>query len=56
MKQVIYDLGVVVGQITQQLRDLMAKVRQSQATKPQTHNMPPVPHPKAWDGKGASER
>jgi hypothetical protein len=51
MKWVIYDLGVVVGQITQQLRDLMAEVRQSQATKPQTHNMPPVPCPKAWDGK-----
>jgi hypothetical protein len=54
MKRVIYDLGVVVGQIAQQSRDLMAEVHQSQATKPRTHNMPPVPRPKAWDGKGGS--
>jgi hypothetical protein len=54
MKQVIYDLGVVVGQIATQLRDLTAEVHQSQATKPRTHNAPPVPRPKAWDGKGGS--
>jgi hypothetical protein len=54
MKRVIYDLAVVVGQIGQQLRDLTAEVCQSQATKPQTHNQPPVPCPKAWDGKGGS--
>jgi hypothetical protein len=54
MKRVIYDLGVVVGQIAQQLCDLTAEARQSQVTKPRTHNMPPVPHPKAWDGKGGS--
>jgi hypothetical protein len=54
MKWVIYDLSVVAGQITQQLQDLMAEVCQSQATKPRTHNMPPVPRPKAWDGKGGS--
>jgi hypothetical protein len=54
MKWVIYDLGVIVGQIAQQLRDLTAEVHQSQATKPQTHNMLPVPRPKAWDSKGGS--
>jgi hypothetical protein len=54
MKQVIYDLGVVVGQIATQLRDLTAEVRQSQATKPRTHHTPPVPRPKAWDSKGGS--
>jgi hypothetical protein len=54
MKQIIYDLGVVVGQIATQLRDLMAEVCQSQATKPRTHHTPPVPRPKAWDSKGGS--
>jgi hypothetical protein len=54
MKWVIYDLGIVVGQIATQLRDLTAEVRQSQATKPRTHHTPPVPRPKAWDGKGGS--
>jgi hypothetical protein len=43
MKRVIYDLGVVVGQIATQLQDLMAEVHQSQVTKPRTHNTPPVP-------------
>jgi hypothetical protein len=43
MKWVIYDLGVVVGQISTQLRDLTAEVRQSQVTKPRTHHTPPVP-------------
>jgi hypothetical protein len=54
MKRVIYDLGVVVGQIATQLWDLTAEVCQSQVTKPRTHNTPPVPRPKAWDGKGGS--
>jgi hypothetical protein len=54
MKRVIYDLGIVVGQIATQLRDLTAEVRQSQVTKPRTHHTPPVPQPKAWDGKGGS--
>jgi hypothetical protein len=54
MKWIIYDLGVVVGQIATQLRDLMAEVHQSQATKSRTHHTPPVPRPKAWDSKGGS--
>jgi hypothetical protein len=54
MKRIIYNLGIVVGQIATQLRDLMAEVHQSQATKPRTHHTPPVPRPKAWDGKGGS--